>query len=75
MGAADYCLIVAALFFGLLAFSIHREEQRRRERRKGGQTIPAFVDRRVITERRDHSITIYAAWALRSQLAKLKNWF
>jgi hypothetical protein len=75
MGTADYCLIVVALFFGLLAFSIMREEKRRRDRRKGGHFHPGGIDHRNLAERRASSWAAYLSWAMRSPFSRMKHWF
>jgi hypothetical protein len=70
MGINDCIILVVVGFFGLVLYSIHKDEQRRADRRQ--QDLPHPIERRR-RDRRRKSPYAYLAWALRSQWSKLKN--
>lgn len=63
VGTNIYLLLVVLIFFGLLAYSIHKEDKRTTERRK--LDIPPLIERRR-QDRRDHGPWASLGWSLRS---------
>ena len=63
MGINDGILLVVIAFFGLLLYSVHREEQRASRRRL--QNLPHPTELRK-GDRRKQSPLAALAWALRS---------
>jgi len=75
MGTADYCLIVAVLFFALVTLCLKHDEHRRRDRRQRNLGPPNGIERRSGKDRRGNSTTAFVLWTLRSRWSKVKKWF
>ena len=73
MGTADYCLVIVVLFFGLVAWSLLQEDQRKRDRRQVDLPPPGGIERRVNRDRRSRSWVRGALWALRTRWARLSS--
>ena len=67
MGINDGILLVVIIFFGLLLYSVYREEQRCLDRRE--QSLPHPGERRK-DGRRKQSFAAFLAWAARSLWSK-----
>jgi hypothetical protein len=63
----DYILLLVVCFFGILMYSIHKDECRKTDRRQ--QDLPHPIERRRKDRRRKRP-SAYLAWALRSLWSK-----
>jgi hypothetical protein len=64
----DCLILVVIVFFGLVIYSINRDEKRKSTRRQ--QQLPCPVERRT-QERRKDSMASHLAWSIRNQWSKL----
>jgi hypothetical protein len=64
----DCLILVVIVFFGLVIYSINRDEKRKSPRRQ--QQLPCSVERRH-QERRKNSMASHLAWSIRNQWSKL----
>jgi len=57
------CILLVLVFFGLVTYSVYREEQREAERRL--QSLSVLVDRRT-QDRRTGGLRAFLPWAIRA---------
>ena len=69
MGLNNGILLVALVFFGLLLFSVHREDHRAKERRQQDQVPP--VERRR-GDRRKKRLGVALQWAWKAAWSRRK---
>jgi len=67
MSTTIYMTLVIAVFFGLVAHSIHQDEKRKRTRRQ--RNVPFPVERRR-NDRRKGGLFPYLGWMMRTMKAR-----